>query len=383
MKQKILGTIIIVLAAIITFIMVKMGKKDPKSIPQMKAPVVRVEKVTAANIQADIMATAIVEANQTLALTPEISGRVSWISPKLIEGGYVKKGEVLIRLDDRDASLAVKQYKVNVENAKLNLEQENARGEIAREEWKTLGDGSEASEMILRVPQAKVAELNLLSAESALKKAKLNLSRTKIKAPFNATISKKSVSVGQVVSPQAVLVRLLEVGQMRAEVTLPLDQIRWVDIPGVGGSENGSDVILIQKFGKGDETRNDGIVSALIGEIDQQTRRVRLNILIPYKKSDALPLLPGAFVEVHIKGKTVENALKIPREAITGGVNAWKVLDDSTLVKFDFNRLWGTSEHLVVKTANHQSINLALNLPQAPVNGMKVTPLIVNGGEDE
>lgn len=382
-KEKGYAILIVFIAVIVTVIMIRLGKKNPKSKPQMKAPAVRIERVSPESIQADIMATALIEANQSLNITPEISGRVSWISPRFINGGFVKKGEVLLKLDARDASLAVKQFEVNVESAKLALEQEKARGEIAKEEWQTLGEDSDASDMVLRGPQLRVAELNLLSAKSALEKANLALSRTKIRAPFNSTISNKVASVGQMVSPQVPLAKLLEVGKMRAELTIPVDQIPWIDIPGVEGAKKGSEVILIQNIGKDNVIERVGKVSALIGEIGLQTRRAKLNISIPPYKGDGLPLLPGAFVEAHIKGKTVENAIRIPREGITGGKNAWKVNSDSTLVKFDFQRLWGTTTDLIVKVDEEGSFNLALNLPQAPVSGMKVTPMIIAGGKDE
>lgn len=384
-KEKMYAIIIVFIALLITVVMIRLGKKKPKSKPLIKAPAVRVGEISPGNIQAEIISTAQIEANQTLNLTPEINGRVVWVSPKFKDGGVVKKGELLLTLDDRDATLAVKQFKVNVENAKLNLEQEKARGEIARNEWESLGEGGEASEMTLRAPQLRIAQLNLLSAESSLEKAKLTLSRTKVRAPFNATIANKRVSLGQVISPQSSVAKLLELGKMRAEVTVPVDQIKWIDIPGIAGVQKGSEVLLFQNIGKGNQLKRTAFVSALIGEIDPQTRRARLNISIPFEKDSELPLLPGAFVEAHIKGKFVENAISIPREGVTAGVNAWIVKADSTLVKIDFQRLWGTNDYVIVKTQKEGTLKLALDLPQVPVNGMKITPIsqVGEGGADE
>lgn len=382
-KEKGYAIIIVVVAILVTLIMIRMGKKKPGKKPKAKAPVVRVLQVSPANIQAEINATALIEANQTLTLSPEISGRVSWISPKFRNGEVVKKGEVLLRLDSRDAALAVKQNRVNVERAKLNLEQEKARGEIAKEEWTVLGEGGDASDMVLREPQLRVAELNLLSAESALAKAKLTLSRTSVRAPFKATVSSENVSLGQVVSPQSPLARLLELGKMKATVTVPIDQITWIDIPGIASVKKGSSVILTQNIGTGKQIKREGKVTALVGEIDQQTRRAKLNIIIPAVSNNEMPLLPGAFVDANIKGKVVENSVSIPREGISAGMNAWKVTNDSSLVKFNFERLWGTKDHIVVNVLEEGSINLALNLPQAPVSGMKVTPIKVSGGAHE
>ncbi len=381
-KEKGFAVVLVLLAIVVAGIMIRLGKKNPESRPHTTAPAVRVLSVTPGRVQAQISATAVVEANQALSLTPEINGRVAWISSKMVKGSIVKKGEVLVKLDDRDHKLNVKQSRVRVESAQLDIDQEKARGEIAREEWKILGDKNEAPDLVLRVRQKEVAQLNLLSAKSALEKAELALSRTVIRAPFNAMITDKNIALGQVVSMQTMMARMLEKGDMLAEVSIALEQLTWIDIPKDGSKNKGSRAILIQKIGNGVTLERDAYVASLIGEIDQQTRRARLLLRIPESDANKLPLLPGAFVEATILGKEVTNALELPRESIVEGNKAWMVKADSTLQQFSLERLWGSSTSLFARASINGKIMLAVFLPEAPVNGMKVTPLR-SGGTDE
>lgn len=374
-QQKIIGIAIVLFALIATVIMVRVGRKTPKPAASKPLPTVRTVMLTPGTEQAVIKATAVVEANQTLNLAPEIPGRVVWVSPKVNAGGIVKKGEVLVRLDSRDHKLQVKQTQVQLESAQLEIDVEAARSEVAKEEWQTLGDGSEASDLVLRVRQREVARLNQISAQSAHEKAKLALSRTTIRAPFDATITAKSVALGQVVSTQTVLMQMVERGDLLAEVSLPVADLSWIDLKG-----DMSEVLVTQELGAGQTIQREGVVESLIGAIDQQTRRARLLIRIPYEKSDETPLLPGAFVEVTLWGKVVESALKLPRETVSGGRYTWEVRADSTLNRIELNRLWGTAEEFVAASDRSEPIRIAVTLPQAPVQGMKVSPL---GGDNE
>ncbi len=378
MKQKLIGIAIVFFALVITVAMVKIGKKTPKAATAKPLPSVQTVMITPGTEQAMIKATAIIEANQTLNLASEIPGRVVWVSPKVNAGGVVKKGEVLVRLDSRDHKLQVKQTQVQLESAQLEIDMEAARSEVAKEEWESLGDGSEASDLVLRVRQKEVARLNLISAQSAHEKAKLALSRTAIRAPFSATITAKSVAVGQVVSTQVVLMKMVERGDLLAEVSLPVADLTWINLP--VDKENPTEVLVTQELGGDQRIVREGVVESLIGAIDEQTRRARLLIRIPYEKTEETPLLPGAFVEVTLWGKVVDSALKLPRDAVKSGKYVWEVASDSTLNRIELNRLWGTEEEYISGTDRAEAVRIALTLPQAPVQGMKVSPL---GGDNE
>ncbi len=295
------------------------------------------------------------------------------MSPKVEVGGVVIRGETLLRLDNRDYKIRVTQSQVAVENAQLSIDIEKARTTVARKEWQMLGDEKEAPDLVLRVRQQEVAKLQLRSAKSSLKKAKLDLSRTSIRTPFSATITQKNVALGQVASTQSPLLTLVNRGELRAKISLPMADIKWIDIPEVDGATEGSQVTLTQELGSGEAIVRRGVIKTLVGTINHQTRRAHLIVEIPAEsKGSGLPLLPGAFVTVSIEGKTIDNTLSIPRYAVIHGKYIWEVTADSTLNRIDLKKLWANSDYFVALTNRTEPIRLVTSLPSAPVNGMKV-----------
>lgn len=58
-------------------------------------------------------------------LIPEVNGRVSWMSPNLLPGGYFTKDEVLLRIDNSD-------YRSKVARSRAGLSRALAEEELAR-----------------------------------------------------------------------------------------------------------------------------------------------------------------------------------------------------------------------------------------------------------
>ena len=380
-KQKFIGVGIVVIAFILMNVIIVVNKKKPKKRPPLKAVAVRVVDVDPSEAQARIQSTAVVKANQTLNITPEIAGRVVWISPKLRAGGVVKKGELLVKISDADYGLAVEQSRVQVNRAQLEIDQESARGEVASEEWRVLGDSSQAPDLVLRVQQKEVAKLNLLSAKSALKKARLNLSRCRIRAPFTAYVSNSSVAVGQYVSPQVILARLLEKKHLTAEVSVLLRELQWINIPGINGVKKGSDAYLTISSMEKNYIEREGRVEALIGEIDGATRKAKVRISINESKEKLTPLLPGAFVDVTIFGVVEDGIYTIPREALVRGESVFIVDGESRLKQVKVARLWGTVDDVAVKLVDFEgTARVVISHPQGEANGLKVRPQLTNIG---
>jgi len=373
-KQKLLAVGILVLALVLSAIMVRINRKPLTEKESATTTAIRTIEIAPSSQQARISTTANIEASQTLSLTPEIMGTIAWISPKAENGGRVAKGEVLIRLDDRDNALIVQQRQVQVESARLEIDRESARGELASKEWETLGDSDKANDLVLRKRQKEVARLNLLSAQAALDKAKLDLSRTQIRAPFDAVITGRFSAVGQVVATQSRLLDLVESGDLRAELTLPVGDLTQIDIPGIDGAKAGSKVIVRQIIDQKTAIEQSGEVVSLMGALDKQTRRAKVIVKIPASKAGKLPLMPGAFAEITILGKTVPQVIEIPRELVQQGEFIWEMRPDSTLHRLTLNRLWATNEALFASFDRTEPLTVVTSLPEGPVNGMKVTP---------
>jgi hypothetical protein len=74
-------------------------------------------------------------------LVPEIGGKIVYVSPNFIEGGIIKKGEVLLRIEDADYKVSVIRAQAQVAQAEQSVIREKAEGEIAKQDYQELGIG--------------------------------------------------------------------------------------------------------------------------------------------------------------------------------------------------------------------------------------------------
>lgn len=115
----------------------------------------------------------------------------------------VQAGDVLIRLDDSDARIALARARAQLAAARSNLEK--ARIDRARREQLTASGSISGEELTGARSAYSTAAANLAAAEAALDQAELNLERTIIRAPVDGTVSRRQAQVGQMVQPGAPL----------------------------------------------------------------------------------------------------------------------------------------------------------------------------------
>lgn len=150
-------------------------------------------------------------------------------------GDRVKAGQLLATLDDSDARLEVKAAEPEAEIASSNLRR--------LDELRKSGVVSEA--------EHEEAVFEHRTAAAALEKAKLNLSRTEIRAPFSGVVSRRYVRVGDIVDDRMPLFRVTAMAPLRARLMVPEDEIASfgtgasVLITGADGTKGAARVILV------------------------------------------------------------------------------------------------------------------------------------------
>ncbi len=336
---------------------------------------------------AQIYANGVVEASQRITLLPEVSGRITWVSDAAIPGGFLSKGDVLARIDSRDYSLAVEQAKAQVRQSELELQLERGRGEVARKEWALLRPDTQAdhSPLALRGPQLAATEQALASAEANLQKAEIALSRTRLVAPFDSVVLDESVDVGQVVSPGAPLATLIGTERFWVTVSLPVDELGAVVLP--DGDRPGSAALVRQDLGSGTAVVRRGQVEQLKAQLDPQTRTAQLVVAIDRPLEDAsggLPLLPGAYVDVILEGRTLHDVVRMPRTALHEGKHVW-VVDPSdagdVLARREVKIGWKERDELLITDGLTHGDRIVVSPLSLPIEGMPVDVLGGNEGE--
>lgn len=255
-------------------------------------------------------------------LVPEVSGKIISVSPKFLEGGIFNKGDVLFQIDRSDYQTAVIRAEASVARAEQVLVRERAEAEIAKKDWEDLGEGA-PSDLTLRKPQMAEAQAVVQSANADLRAAKIQLSRTTVRAPFNGRVRSKSSDLGQFVSPGSRLGRIFSTGIVEVRLPLTDSDLSKVNLPIAFVAENRAsapDVTLSATIGgvrqvwQAKIMRTDSVY-------DTQTRALFAiaEVFDPYEtgaSATGVPLAPGLFVDAEVKGKSFKGIIVLPRDGL-------------------------------------------------------------------
>lgn len=116
-------------------------------------------------VPAYLEATGTVTADESSDVAPQVSGQIA--QTPVAVGSYVRQGQVIARLNDRDARLRLRQAQTGVRQAQAAVRQAEAR----------LGLGAGGRFDASVVPEARAARAALDSAEAAARLAETNLRR--------------------------------------------------------------------------------------------------------------------------------------------------------------------------------------------------------------
>jgi multidrug efflux system membrane fusion protein len=181
----------VLMLAVMAGLTVKLVKSKEELKPQPRVetlPLVEARAVKAGVHRFQILSQGEIRARTEINLVAEVPGKIVSVSSNFTAGGFFEDGEVLARLDSRDFEVAVAQAEAALAQGRVRLDREKAEALVARREWESLGRG-EANPLLLREPQLAEAEALMAAAEANLRKAKLDLSRCEIRAPFGGSLS--------------------------------------------------------------------------------------------------------------------------------------------------------------------------------------------------
>ena len=217
------------------------------------------------------------------------------------EGKTVAKGDVLARLDAGEA--------------RAQLEQLKARVDLARKELDRTIDL--LSRRVVSRQAQDQATNRLLEAEALAAAQRTRIENYVIRAPVSGTVLRQDGEVGEVAEPGNVL---FWVGLPRPLIVVA--DINEEDIPAIAVDQRAlvkADAFPGQSL--------EATVSSITPKGDPVAKTYRVRLALP----DDTPLFIGMTVEVNVVVRTVENALLIPRTALSGA--SVFVVDDADRVR--------------------------------------------------
>lgn len=313
-------------------------------------------------------------------LVAQASGQIIEVSDEFREGGFFEKGDVLLKLDDRDHQAEVKSAQANLLTAEQSLLEEKARGQQALTDWKRLGGSSQASSLVLREPQLAAAQAQVLSAQAALEKAELDLERTKVTAPYAGRILSRSVDLGQVVSNNTQLATIYAIDSVEIRLPIKNKDLSFVNLPEQyrdGAKNQAGSLVKFSSDLVGEQTWQ-GQLARTEGAIDENAQQLYVVAKIddPYKStaSNQYPIKIGQYIKAQIAGKTVQNALIIPNSTIYQGTYVY-VVEGDVLKRKDVTFAWQNANQAMIKTGLKANDKLVVTPLGQVSSGTKVSIL--------
>lgn len=255
---------------------------------------------------------ALIEAVRQSTVSAQISGRI--VDIRFDTGDYVKKGEVIVRIDERAATQAVAASRAQVQEAEAALRNARASYERSRQ----LHAQNFISQAALDKAEAdyKSAQARVTALLAGAGQAATERSFATVVAPYSGIVSARHVELGEMATPGRPLMTGFDPSTLRVVATVPQAQVSAIQAGGTARVE-------IPSINKWIEVKQMSVVPTA----DPRTHTTRIRLELP---ENVRGVYPGVFARAHfVLGK--ELRLLVPREAVVrrSEVTAVYVVDDA------------------------------------------------------
>lgn len=262
-------------------------KKARKAAVKEENPAVRVITlaVEPKRLEDRINLPATVEPYENLWVKAEVTGQV--VQVLVEEGRFVEKGQVLVKLDDRDYVSRLERIEANY---KLAVSEHDRMSKLARDR-------------IAAVTDLEKTETRLKDLKAQLTEARLALSRTRITAPISGRLNQLTAKLGDRVSVNSPVAQLLQYDRVKVTVGVPESDVAAVfDL-------NKANIVI-------EALENRRVQGKKIFLSRQPRTPAKLYDLELSVDNPDGRILPGMFARVELVKKVYEEAISVPLYAI-------------------------------------------------------------------
>ncbi|MEP3248468.1 MAG: efflux RND transporter periplasmic adaptor subunit [Sneathiella sp.] len=305
---------------------------------------VTVDVVTPRSQTAKITAHGEVRPRWSVELRAAVSGQITAIKEGALAGGQVIKGAPLVDIENSRYVADVAAAELAIKEARLALWKAENATLVARAQYKRSGK-KPPNDLALHLPQLDIAKASVKSTTAKLAAARRQLEDASVTAPFSGFITERFVSLGQTVSIDAPLVKLVD--ETVFEVTLELGRKDWALLK---QPVSGQKARLFSQTGI-------FIAPAIIrhggGFLDEKTRQYK--IFLEVSNPTPGPLLSGDFVRVELPGKTIPAALEVSATALTQEGYLWYVDQEDRLRRLTPTILFRRQDRIILTLPENAS----------------------------
>jgi len=361
----VLVAVVLVAGVIGMAVLAMNGPKAEKDAPPKVIPVVNIITAEMSDQPLTVVTQGEVEAKMSTQIASEVMGRAIVVSPKLKAGGSFDRNEIMLEVDRSDYVSALARVESTLADAKLTLEQEQARAEQSMRDWRKLGKG-EAPDLVARKPQIASAKARVNAAQADVERSARDLDRTKIRAPYLCKIDRSHIDLGAYITTGARVADIYSIRVREVRVPVPLKDLAYLQKKLIG-----SGVKVNAELAGGMQTWSGKIVRNE-GKVDRNTRMIYLVVEIAATETQPMADLPppGLFVSASIQGRTMKNVVKIPRIALRAD-NTILTVDEKNQLKVISVKVARTmQDSVLISSGIDEGTKIITSAMETPVPGM-------------
>jgi RND family efflux transporter MFP subunit len=272
------------------------GSEKPAS-PAAGAPALETALVETRDVDITYSAEAVVEAVRQSTVSAQIAGRV--VELRFDVGDYVKKGEVIVRIDERAAAQALAATEAQVRQAEAALRNARAEYERARQlvAQKFLSQAAlDRAEAEYKAAQERVSALIASTGQAATERGFAT-----VVAPYSGIVSARHVELGQMATPGKPLMTGFDPGTLRVTATVPQAQVAAIQ----AGAKARIELPSVARW-------IEAASLTVIPAADPRTHTTQVRIALP---AEVRGIYPGIYARAHfVTGR--KPALLVPRAAV-------------------------------------------------------------------
>jgi RND family efflux transporter MFP subunit len=265
---------------------------------------------------ANLTATGTVVSRNDARISGEVGGTLAWIAEP---GAAVKRGAAIARIDTERLMLALRDNEAAVKRLEAQLDLLATQ----RKRLQTLGNNVVSqSQLDEASSRERMAEQDVEQSRVARDRARLDVNRATVRAPFDGIVAERLQQSGEFVSSGTPLLRLVNDGDLEVVARAPLTMADAVGAGAVAQLIDG-------------ERKSSGTVRAVIPVGDERSRMVELRIALTDRSWRV-----GAPVRVEIAPRHLKAVVTVPRDAVIlrqGASYVMRVKSDNTAERVAVN----------------------------------------------
>jgi len=374
---KAIITIAVLLAAVAAAAGIIMSRPMPEQLTVSETTsAIRAMTVVKEALRLKIRSEGTVTPKTQTNVIPEIKGRVTWISPNLVVGGYFQAGDLLVTIDAADYEARTGLAQAQLLRAEAELE--HKRFELQRLQTLIKDNLVSQSNLENAARAHKIAKANVIESKINLAQAERDLSRTKITAPFEGMVRSESIDIGQFVQQGAPIASIYASDAVEVRLPIVNAQLAYLDPANLQRGELDpatAPMIRLTARYAGTSFVWRGQLARTEGEIDAQSRMITAvaRVRQDNQSPDVPPLQVGAFVAAEIEGQYLDDIVRLPRAALRPNSQVLIIDGDNRLRFRAVNVLRLENDFVLIDSGLESGEVVNLSPIQTVVDGMRVS----------